>query len=63
MLRRRGSESVVLSLETGTILLVSRHNTSLHCAYTREHRASTFADIFAECDMRALEQLFVMDTS
>ena len=28
-----------------------------------QHHYYTFADVFAECDMRSLEQLFVMDTS
>ena len=28
-----------------------------------QHRHYTFAYVFAECDMRSLEQLFVMDTS
>jgi hypothetical protein len=31
--------------------------------YPRRHLAYTFADVFAECDMRLLEQLFVMDIS
>jgi hypothetical protein len=31
--------------------------------YLTQHFPHTFADVFAECDMKLLEQLFVMDTS
>jgi len=60
---RRWSESDFLSLETASILLIRPHNTSQHYPYKHKHCASTFADVFAECDMRSLDQLFVMDTS
>jgi hypothetical protein len=36
---------------------------SLHCAYKHQHFGYTFTDVFTECDMKLLEQLFVMDSS
>jgi hypothetical protein len=35
----------------------------LHHRYPTQHFSNTFADVFAECDMKLFEQLFVMDTS
>ena len=54
----------------GVFKLVSAQNlphfrryTSQHCRYPNQHLLYTFADTFAECDMKLFKQLFVMDTS
>jgi len=36
---------------------------ALHYHYLAQHLSNIFADVFAERDMRLLEQLFVMDAS
>src|SRR6266404_9062375 len=35
---------------------------ALHYHYLAQHLSNIFADVFAECDMKLLEQLFVMDS-
>ena len=52
--------AAVFRLVSGTKMRIFANESSQHRHYPNQHRAYTVADVFAERDMRSLEQLFVM---
>jgi hypothetical protein len=59
----QGLESVASSLVSGQNMTDFAGESSQHCRYKNQHFHCTFADTSAECDMKLLKRLFVMDTS
>jgi hypothetical protein len=57
---RNRSPQASFLMQKCLILLMSQ---ALLHHYLTQHLSNTFADVFAECDMKLFKQLFVMDTS
>ena len=57
------SESVALSVVSASKMFDLAGESSTTPPLPTQHFHNTVAGVFAECDMRLLEQLFVMDTS